>query len=636
MKKVISISLITLLIGFVSCKKDSEFLNITPTSILNNDQAFSDPAQVVSILANLYTRQADFSSFNGNNAWATFSDFGESFPSDAGFYGIVQNNEWGYGSWSLYNYGYIRELNLFIQRDSASTTLSAADKARFMAEGRFLRANYYFEMAKRMGGVPLILEPLVYDFSGDPTYLQRPRAKESEIYDFVISEAEAIKNLLPASANEKSRASKGAALAMEARAALYAGSIAKYGTSTPLVSLAGGEVGIPLVKGNQYYTTALRAAKEIIEGKDGYALYQRKADLAENFANLFLDKDNTNSESILIEDYKVKTSKVHGFTTNNQPFSSGEESGNGDAGRLNPSLNLVESFEKLDNTYAPFPIRDASGNPIYYTNQMDIFAGRDARLAGTVILPGSSFKGQPVDIWGGYKLADGSIFTNQDASKLVPLPGTTTPVQVLGNDGPYDGNDKRTQSGFYIRKYLDPTPGAGSRGTNSGVAFIRYRYAEVLLNAAEAAFELGQPGEAAIYMNRVRARAGLIIPLTASDITFDKIVHERRVELAFEGHILFDMKRWRLAHIVWDGQKMTIADLTNNIGSASKRNTQPFGLWPYKYYNPASPNNGKWLYDIVLPSKVTGTLRFRLGNYYSQIGDNITSANPIIVKQPNQ
>lgn len=634
MKKVISISLITLLIGFASCKKDSEFLNITPTSILNNDQAFSDPAQVESILANLYTRQADFSSFNAG--WTSFADFGESFPSDAGSYGFVQNNEWGYGSWSLYNYGYIRELNLFIQRDSASTTLSAPVKARFMAEGRFLRANYYFEMAKRMGGVPLILEPLVYDFSGDPTYLQRPRAKESEIYEFVISEAEAIKNLLPASANEKSRASKGAALAMEARAALYAGSIAKYGASTPLVSLAGGEVGIPLVKGNQYYITALRAAKEIIEGKDGYALYERKADLAENFANLFLDKDNTNSESILIEDYKVKTSKVHGFTTNNQPFSSGEESGNGDAGRLNPSLNLVESFEKLDNTYAPLPIRDASGNPIYYTNQMDIFAGRDARLAGTVILPGSSFKGQQVDIWGGYKLTDGSIFTNQDASKLVPLPGTTTPVQVLGKDGPYDGNDKRTQSGFYIRKYLDPTPGAGSRGTNSGVAFIRYRYAEVLLNAAEAAFELGQPGEAAIYMNRVRARAGLIIPLTASDITFDKIVHERRVELAFEGHILFDMKRWRLAHIVWDGQKMTIADLTNNIGSATKRNTQPFGLWPYKYYNPASPNNGKWLYDIVLPSKVTGTLRFRLGNYYSQIGDNITSANPTLVKQPNQ
>ena len=636
MKKIISIALLTFLIGFTGCKKDSDFLTIDPTSILNNQQAFSDPQQVVSILADLYTRQNDFSSFN--RGWGSFADFSESFPSDGGAYNIVQRNDWGFGEWGVNwfdSYGYIRELNLFIARDSAATGLSEPDKARFMAEGRFLRANYYFELAKRMGGVPLILEQLKYDFSGDPTYLQKPRAKESDIYDFVISEAEAIKTLLPAGSKTKSRASRGAALAMEARAALYAGSIAKYGASTPLVSLPGGEVGISSAKGNAYYAIALRAAQEIIMGSDGYALYKNKTDLADNFANLFLDKD-ANNETILIEDYKVKSGKVHGFTTNNQPFSSGEESGNGDAGRLNPSLNLVESFENLDNTYAPVPYRDGSGNPIYYTNQLDIFAGRDARLAGTVILPGASFKSQQVDIWGGYKLADGSVFTTQDASKLVALPGTTNPVQVLGKDGPYNGNDKRTQSGFYIRKYLDPTPGAGSRGTNSGVAFIRYRYAEVLLNAAEAAFELGQPDVAAGYMNQVRARAGLVIPLTAGQITFDRIVHERRVELAFEGHILFDLKRWRLAHVVWDGQKMTIPDLLTNIGTATKRNTQPYGLWPYKYYNPGNPNNGKWVYDVVLPNLVTGANKFQFGNYYSQIGSDVTGANPKIVKQPNQ
>ena len=84
-----------------------------------------------------------------------------------------------------------------------------------------------------------------------------PRAKESEIYDFVISEAEAIKNDLPADVNEKSRATKAAALAMEARAALYAGSIAKYGATTPQVSLPGGEVGIPAAMANGYYTNSV-------------------------------------------------------------------------------------------------------------------------------------------------------------------------------------------------------------------------------------------------------------------------------------------------------------------------------------------------------------------------------------------
>ncbi|HXO73872.1 MAG TPA: RagB/SusD family nutrient uptake outer membrane protein, partial [Puia sp.] len=141
---------------------------------------------------------------------------------------------------------------------------------------------------------------------------------------------------------------------------------------------------------------------------------------------------------------------------------------------------------------------------------------------------------------------------------------------------------------------------------------------------------------AAGYMNQVRARAGLVIPLTAGDITFDRIVHERRVELAFEGHILFDMKRWRIATAVWDGKPMSKADLLSNIGVATKRNTQPWGLWPYKIYNPSSPNNGKWIFKEILPAAVSGFDWFRLGNYYSAINDNILAANPKLVKQPNQ
>lgn len=454
------------------------------------------------------------------------------------------------------------------------------------------------------------------------------------MYDFVISEAEAIKDLLPADVNTKARASKGAALAMEARAALYAGSIAKYGNRTPTVTLPGGEVGIPAAKADDYYTIALRAAKEIISGSAGsYALYNNasKPTLAENFASIFLEKNN-NPESIFIEDYKLRSGKVHPFTQHNQPRYGAEEE---EGGRLNPSLNLVQAFEKLDNTFAPIPATDASGNPIYYDNLLDIFEGRDARLAGTVILPGSQFKGRVVDIWAGYQLGDGSIITGDDRGAQKELPGVGR-VQVVGFDGPINAKEFTAQSGFYIRKYLDPSPGAGSRGTNSEVPFIRYRYAEVLLNAAEAAFELGDPASAATYMNEVRARAGLVIPLTAADITFDRIVHERRVELAFEGHILYDMKRWRIAHRVWDGNAMSVSNLISNIGDATKRSTQPYALWPYKIHNPGAANHGKWVYKVVLPALVTGTNRFQMGNYYSEIGDDVIASNPKIVRQPNQ
>jgi hypothetical protein len=631
MKKIYIYLSFAVLIFSGACKKDSEFLDVPPKQIIPEEIAFSDPALVLSVIGDLYNRELDFSGLD--DGWRSFADFNESFPSENGSYFLVQRNGWGYGEWGTWDYGYVRDMNLFIERATAATKLSEGDKTRFIAEARFLRAAYYFELVKRMGGVPIITSSLQYNYDGNVGALQKPRAKESEVYDFVISECEAVKTLLPTDANQKARATKAAALAMECRAALYAGSIAKHGASTPQVSLPGGEVGIAASLAPAYYTKALAAANEIIGGSAGsYQLYKVLPDLADNFAAIFLDKSSVNQESIFIEDFKVNSGRVHGFTTNNQPFSISDEGL--DAGRLNPSLNLVESFQKLDNSYAAIATRDASGNPIFYTDQQDIFAGRDARLAGTVLLPNALFKGKRVDIWAGYQLADGSILTSSDASILQKLPGTDVAVQVVGKDGPVNGQELRTQSGLYIRKYLDPQIGSGRRGRQSDVAFIRYRFAEVLLNAAEAAFELGQVGVADAFINQVRARAGLTIPLAG--VTFDQIVHERRVELAFEGHTLFDMKRWRLAHIVWDGTQMTLADLTSNIGSATKRNTQPYGLWPYKYYNPGNVNNGKWLYKEVRPSAVTGSSRFQFGNYYSQIGDNVTSSNPKIVKQPNQ
>ena len=637
MKKIFSITLLALFFAMAGCKKDSEFLDIPPIQVLPNEVAFSDPALVLSILGDLYNRQIDFSSLDGG--WRSFADFSESFPSENGSYFLVQRTGWDYGEWGIdwgSNYTYIRELNLFLERIKSSTALTVAEKSRFTAEGRFLRANYYFEMVKRMGGVPLITTSLKYDAGkGDPSSLQLPRAKESEVYDFVISEAEAIKNDLPADVNEKSRATKAAALAMEARAALYAGSIAKYGATTPQVSLPGGEVGIAESLSTGYYTKALAAAQEIITGSAGsYQLYNVLPDKSDNFAAIFLDKSSVNQESILVEDFKAGgAGRSHGFTTNDQPYSISDEGG--DAGRINPSLNLVESFEKLDNTYAPLPTKNSEGIPIYYDNQQQIFAGRDARLAGTVLLPNGLFKGKRVDIWAGYVLANGSVFTSDEAGQLKALPGTTVPVQVVGKDGPVN-IEFRAQSGFYIRKWLDPTVGSGRRGRGSDVAFIRYRYAEVLLNAAEAAFELGQTNVAAGYINQVRARAGLIIPLTAGQINFDKIVHERRVELAFEGHVLFDKKRWRIAHIVWDGNPTSLTDLKTNLGVATQRSTQPWGLWPYKVYNPGSSTDGKWIFREMLPPVVTGSNKFQFGNYYSFIGDDIRSANPKIVKQPNQ
>lgn len=605
------------------CKSDLEFLNVKSTNILLVDEVFSDPRLVLSVATDLYNRIPDLVEPANFGIYASFD---EAFAS--GDYGRHQNREYSYDDWNYWDYGYIREINLFIERVEAAKSLTPADKARFVAEGRFLRANAYFELVKRMGGVPLITESLTYDYSGDASYLRKPRAKEAEIYDYVISELEAIKSVLPKTPNEKSRATYGLALAAKSRAALYAGSIAKYGVNTPTVSLPNGEVGIPAEKANGYFQTALAAAQELIASGQ-YSLYQKVPELSTNFANIFLDKAN-NPEVIFVEDYKLASGKVHSFALDNQPRAITEEGERG--GRLNPSLNLVQSFEKLDNTFAPLAINTGSPTSyIYYDKPEDLFAGRDARLQGTVLVPGATFKNRPIDIWAGLILGNGSILTGDQLGQLKTVNGVS--VQVVGLSGPIEGYDGSSQGGFYMRKYNDPVPGSGQIGTQSEVWHVRYRYAEVLLNAAEAAFELGQAGVAAGYMNAVRARAGLTKPLTAADLSFDRFVHERRAELSFENHLLWDMKRWRLAHVRWDGSN---SDLTTNPGKATEPSTRVFSLWPYKIYDPGGANHNKWVFRKVLSGRVTQSHVFRLGNYYSRISDAIVNNNPLIVRQPNQ
>jgi hypothetical protein len=610
---------------------DDEFLTREPTNILIDDQIWKDQTLILSVVADLYDRVPEFQTISN---WWNYADFDEGFASAFGDYWRHKNSDWGYGEWGIDWKGYyrlIREINLFIQKADSKLTdgLQPADKARFIAEGRFIRANMYFEMVKRMGGVPLILEPLTYDFSGDPSYLEYPRSKESEIYDFVLKELDEIKNDLPNSASIKGRATKGLVLAMQARAALYAGSIAKYGVTTPAVTLPGGEVGIPASKADAYYTKALTAAEELINSGT-YALYQKKEDLSENFANLFIDKSG-NNEVIFVKDYKLQSGKVQPFTVQNQPWSSAEDL---EGGRLNPSLNLVQSFEMLDNTFATMPTMNDAGEYIYYNSPKDIFAGRDARLEGTVIVPGSKFKGKELDIWAGYIDAEGNITTGSTYGQRDAFPTDDDPaIPIVGYDGPIDELEFSAQTGFYCRKFMDTATGSGQRGLNSEVWWVRYRLAEVYLNAAEAAFELGNPGKAANYMSVVRRRAGFTTDLIADDMSFDRIVHERKVELAFEGHILWDMKRWRLAHVVWNGEAV---DLTNNPAKATEVSTRVFGLWPYKYYEEGSPNNGKYIFKEVLPRVVSNSDRFRMGNYYSEISDETVNNNNLIIRNPNQ
>ena len=634
MKKIIIFLFIAIIPLQWSCN-DKAYMDVTPETILTADQVFSDEAVVKSVLADLYDRMP--TGVFIDNQW-DMANYNEAMNSN-GDYWRQNFTNYSFDNYNLDWYGtykYIRDINLFSERLKATTQLSEAIKASYVGEVRFLQANIYFELVKRYGGVPLITHSIDYVLGTPADGIQVPRSKESEVYDFVIAQMDSAKNELTNDPNNKVRATKAAALALQARAAIYAASIAKYNKAlTPTVATIpdNGEVGMNGATATKYYQKALEATQAIIaDGK--YSLYTKKNPAYEdNFANAFLDK--TSSEVILARDYILKY-KTEGYTNANQPFSQSED--NGDGGQLCPGYNLVNAFEKLDNTFTKLPIA-SGGTPVYYTNSTDLFAGYDGRLGGTVLLPGTTFKGAKLDIWAGIwdKSLNKFVSGNDPANPFIKYPDTdlNAPfVQVIGKDGPKDNFNHAAVTGFLVRKYLDPTTHSGQRGVRSDVWWIRFRYAEVLLIAAEASFELGDPTTAATYMNQVRARAGFQTPLIAGDVTLGRIVHENKVEFAFEDHQYWDLRRWRIAHKIFDGSNISVTDLKSTQYDAP--DDKVFSLWPYKVYNPGGADNGKFFFvEHASPNLGTGH-NFQLGNYYCKIGDDIIAQNPKLTKNPNQ
>ena len=464
-----------------------------------------------------------------------------------------------------------------------------------------------------MGGVPLITSQLIYDGSGDPSSLQIPRAKESEVYDFIYSEIQEIKGNLTETVGSRTRANKITALALQSRAMLYAGSIAKYNSlmSSP-ISTTGGEVGIPANMANDYYQKSLSASEEIIADPE-YELYNPAGSAkGENFYKLFFDKSA--KEVIFAKDFM--TGKVHGFTYDNvvRSFRTDIEG----SSILTPSLSLVESFEYLDGSKGTLKDKDAQGNYITYTNMADIFANKDARLYGTVVYPGSQFRNMPVNMQAGVAIWEDGEYT----FKVGNLGSAHDDGGVLtGFDGPRNDDQYVSNTGFYLRKFVSESPQDGVRPSLASNWWTWFRLGEIYLNAGEAAFELGQTAKALNYINEVREAHGGFPANSLTELTIETIQNERRVELAFEDHRFFDLKRWRIADKVWNGLE-------------TDANAVVHGLYPYRVIRPGHPDDGKYIFDRMRPTRFRRARFFKMANYYSSIDPSVLNNNPKLVKNP--
>ena len=592
------------------------FLSQQPEEIISDEEVFSSPDLILGVLSNYYSRLPSTQSLD--QGAAPFAMFDEAMWSGGG--GNDWRNrlqEYGYGSWGIWDYNLIRDINLFIERIRTTEQLEPEERRQYEAEARFLRAYMYFELVKRMGGVPIITQTYERPTDGNVEELQFPRNTEAEVYDFIAAELDTVQADLPTE-TRATRANKWTALAMKSRAMLYAGSIAKYNSQMAQpITLPGNEVGIPPSRADGYYQQALAAAEEIIES-GRYHLYERNPNLKENFYEAITREEN-NPEVIWAEDATTSSlPDAHLFTYQTIPRSLRED--NLGSSELSPGLNLVEDYEYLDGSSGELQTRTADGDYVYYDDLDDIFANKDPRLWGTVIYPGSEFKGQNpqmqagVLVWNEQEQSYEKV-TSQELGTEYEDGGLLT-----GAGGPHASRFNVSNTGFYLRKYVDSEPGSSERGTQSGMWWVRYRYAEVLLNAAEAAFELGQQGKALRYINRVRERAGFG-PNSLSSLTLEDFVHERRVELAFENHRLYDLKRWRLAHRMWDGDPQN-------------EDAQIGALYPYRVVRPGHPNHNKYVFVKQDAPRFESPRFFRLGNYYSEIGQGIRNDNPKIVQNP--
>ena len=629
MKNILKLLVCVMLVFLASsCKKHlDELLNTQSQTILTDEQIYKDPKLIANVLANLYDRLPKHASLAvGSENFTTYDEAMWSGLSNNDL--EVRNNllNYAYDRWRLWDYGLVRDINVAIDNITAATSLELTPllKKQFIAELRFLRAMDYFEMVKRMGGVPIVTTQLIYDFKGDPTPLQTPRNKESEVYDFIGSEIDAIKEDL-GNAGSKRRANKYAALALKSRAMLYAGSLAKYNNLPGFSSSTtpGGEVGIPAVRATEYYQKALDASREIINS-GGYSLYKANPNLGENFYEALVTK-TSNTEVILATDYVKALNRKHLFTFNNIARSMFEDGGQGSS-NTSPSLNLVESYEYLDGTAGALKgvgtgTNTAAGqaNWIFYTNIQDIFANKDNRLYGTIMYPGTSFTGKTLKMLAGVYVWNAT--TNKYDRTEGSLNSTYTDGKTLtGLDGPHRTTTFVSNTGFYMRKYIDATSGASASGVQSDTWWVLFRLGEIYLNAGEAAFELGLTNEALGYINTVRARAGF--PANSlTTLTLQKIQNERKVELAFEDHRVWDLIRWRIADKVWDG---TTTNPDANI----------YALYPYRIVRPGHPNDGKYVFDKIIAPRFKAPRFFRPGNYYSSIAQSVLDNNPKIIRNP--
>lgn len=495
-KRITVLSALAASMLMVSCQEN--FLDVVPTDRVSDASILSDSVLFEAYVINRYmgTRLTD------KEAEGTLPGFGRGFEyamwsslTDESIYNnddntwliqrgqIAPENTGIAGSFWGRSYRGIREIN-YALANLDKVPMSEGKKRMLKGELQFIRAFRYHDLIRNYGGV-VLLGDKVTEISDDLTSQDLfDRADIKASMDYVNAQLDEATALLPASNDNNvwklGRATKGAAMALKSRLALYAAS--------------------PLYNAGTWQQAAA-AAKSVMD-LNKYSLFTG------GYGNLFTSTDN--AEIIFGRLYAVGARHVC------LEIANGPNSYNAWGGNV-PLQNVVDDYEMMDGT----KITDSKTS---YDPQ-NPYKNRDPRFYATILYNGATYRNSTIE--------------------------TYTPGGKDSKDGPSNWNTSKT--GYYLKKFMNDNLPIDNPWDVAGTqTWIYFRYAEILLNYAEAQNEAAGP-DASVYaaINAVRQRVGVNMPVIPAGLTQvqmrDRIRNERRIELAFEEHRFYDVRRWKIA-----------------------------------------------------------------------------------------
>ena len=471
------------------------------------DYIFQDFGRTAGFVNNIYS-YLDYDLL-GSTSMASASDEAEMALKYSSILDFTNGNWTVLNPWSQFNYySAIRAANYFLAN---GTNLTFTDHAfdqdyaaqmnrynRYKYEVRLLRAYYYFLLVRAYGDVPF--------YTNVPTEAEAnsmTRTPKEDVFDFIASECDAVAPELPVrytdlendAANaenpETGRVTRGMAMALKARALLY--------QASPLFNESG-DLSL--------YREAAEACLDVI------TFCEENGITLGSYSDIWSTGNWQGREMIFVR----RVGSTDDPERTNFPI--GME--NASSGNC-PTQTLVDAYQRTDGTYRTVEEVARTG--------ADPYADLDPRFYLTIAYNGDSWPS-----------------TN-------PNPLET---YVGGRDGaptPY-----ATPTGYYVKKYIDGTTDISASSSSGGKihSWVTFRLGEFLLNYAEAAFQcLGSADatdatltlSAREAVNRVRARQGVNMPALPEGMSnadfWETYKKERMVELAFEGHRFWDVRRWK-------------------------------------------------------------------------------------------